>query len=251
MRLKMDKKAPILVQGAMDIEIEVLKNSIENIEEIIVDSYKFYKGKLENHPIVISKTEIGIMNCGIATLLGIKHFSPSIIINQGTAGGFGKTTHRSDIVIGENCFNLNSYKTPYLKKGQGSNPFNWELQTFREGIDQFEKIEADTVLIQFIKTHEKEIWDKQVIYGTIGSGDCWNQEIDYITYLNEKYGALGEDMETIGAYKIAHRYEVPIVGIRVISDNEILQEEYDRTLADKAQEFTISLCNKWIKEGNK
>ena len=247
----MDKIAPILVQGAMDIEIEVLKNSIEDIEEIIIDGYKFYKGNIEGHSIVISKTEIGIMNCGIATLLGIKNFLPCIIINQGTLGGFGNI-HKGDIVIGQECFNLNSYKTPYLKKGEGSNPFNWELQTFREGIDQFEKIEADTNIIKFIKTHEKEIWNGSVVYGTIGSGDCWNQEIDYITYLNEKYETLGEDMETIGAYKIAHRYEVPIVGIRVVSDNEILQEEYDRTIAYKAQEFTISLCKQWIlKEGNK
>lgn len=251
MRLNMNKKAPILVQGAMDIEIEVLKNSIEDIEEIIVDGYKFYKGKLEGYPIIISKTEIGIMNCGIATLLGIKNFLPCIIINQGTLGGFGNI-HRGDIVIGQDCFNLNSYKTPYLKKGEGSNPFNWDLQTFREGIDEFEKIEADTNIIQFIKTHEKEIWKDRLIYGTIGSGDCWNQEIDYITYLNEKYGALGEDMETIGAYKIAHRYKIPIVGIRVVSDNEILQEEYDRTIAVKAQECAISLCKQWVlKEGNK
>lgn len=104
------------------------------------------------------------MNCGIATLLGIKNFLPCIIINQGTLGGFGNI-HRGDIIIGQDCFNLNSYKTPYLKKGEGSNPFKWNLQTFREGIDEFEKIEADTNIIQFIKEHEKEIWKNRLIYG--------------------------------------------------------------------------------------
>lgn len=247
----MEKKKTILIQGAMEVEIQNLKEKIGSVEKEIIDGYEFYKGKLAGYSIVISKTGIGIMNCGIATLLGIKHFLPNIIINQGTAGGFGKTAHRGNIVIGEDCFQINSYKTPYLKQGEGSNPFNWELQTFCEGIDHFEKIEADKDLIQFIKMHEKEIWNKQLVYGTIGSGDCWNQEIDFITYLSKQYGALCEDMETIGAYKIAHRCEVPIIGIRVISDNEILQEEYDRTLAVKSQEFTLSLCNKWIKEGNK
>lgn len=245
-----DKKA-ILIQGAMEVEIDVLKEKIENMQKQIIDGYEFYQGELEGYPIVISKTEIGIVNSAVATMIGIKQFHPCMIINQGTAGGYGTEVHRGDIVIGNECININSYQTDYRQKGEGSNPLYWKLQTFYDGIDQFEKIEADKELIQFIKEYEKSIWNKTVIYGTMGSGDCWNREMDRIQYFNKEYGVLSEDMETIGAYKIAKRYNTPIVGVRVIADNEMLQEEYDRTLANRAQEFVISLCREWIKEGKK
>jgi adenosylhomocysteine nucleosidase len=233
----------------MEVEIETIKENINNIKKEIVDDYEFYVGELEGYPIVISKTEIGIMNCGISTAIAIKHYSPCIIINQGTAGGFGTTVHRGDIVICEDCFNLNSYKTAYKKRGEGCAPNEWTLLTFCDGIDHFEKIEADNALVEFIKQNEQDISNKKIIYGTIGSGDCWNQEIDRIEYLNKQYGALGEDMETIGVYKTAKRYNIPAVGIRIISDNEMLAEEYDRTLASKVQEFTLLLCKQWIMRG--
>ncbi len=245
----MNEKKPILIQGAMEIEIETLKEKIENIKKEIVDGYEFYQGELERYPIVISKTEIGIMNCGVSTFIGIKRFSPCFIINQGTAGGFGTLVHRGDIVVGTDCFHLNSYQTSYRRKGEGSTPLEWKLQTFYDGIDCFEKIEADEALIDFIKKQEKKISNNPVIYGTIGSGDCWNREMDRIEHFNKEYEALCEDMETVGVYKIAKRYQIPMIGIRVIADNELLQEEYDRTLASRSQEFTISLCRQWIREG--
>jgi adenosylhomocysteine nucleosidase len=248
-RKKMNIAKPILIQGAMEVEIETLKKKINNLKKEIVDDYEFYVGELEGYPIVISKTEIGIMNVGISTAIAIKHYSPKIIINQGTAGGFGTTVHRGDIVVGTDCFNLNSYKTTYKKRGEGSNPNEWELLTFCDGVDHFEKIEADKDLVNFIKKIDQIINNKNIIYGTISSGDCWNQEIDRIEYINNKYGALCEDMETIGVYKTAKRYNVPVVGIRVISDNEILEEEYDRTLASNVQDFVISLCRHLIREG--
>lgn len=247
----MEKEKVILIQGAMEVEIETLKKEIKNIEKEVIEGYEFYKGELEGYPIVISKTEIGIMNSGVATLIGIKRFSPCMVINQGTAGGFGEMAHRGDIIIGEDCFHLNSYQTPYRKKGEGSNPFCWKLQTFYDGTDCFEKIEADKDLIHFIKKEEKKIWSKSVIYGTIGSGDCWNREMDRIEYFYKEYGALCEDMETLGMYQIAKRCHTPMIGIRVIADNEILQEDYDRTLASRSQDFAISLCREWIKEGKK
>ena len=267
----MKKKRPILIQGAMEVEIKTIKDNIRNRKQERIDGYEFYYGELEGYPVIISKTEIGIMNTAVATYIGIKHFEPCMIINQGTAGGFGEDVHRGDLIVAKDCFCLNSYKTDYLKKGEGSNPFNWKLQTFYDGVDRFEKLEASKELISLIKKvvlqHSNFVLEdttqnkdsnfsdtikkqEKVIFGTIGSGDCWNQEIDYITYLNKEYGALCEDMETIGAYKVASCFKTPVIGIRVVSDNEILQEEYDKTLASKVQDFVILLCKEWIREGN-
>ena len=88
-----------------------------------------------------------------------------------------------------------------------------------------------------------------MIFGTIGSGDCWNREIDRIEFLYKEYKVLCEDMETISVYKIAKKYNVPVIGIRVISDNEMLEEEYERSIAKKSQKFSMNLCKMLIREG--
>ena len=48
-------------------------------------------------------------------------------------------------------------------------------------------------------------------------------------------------MESIAIYTVANQYKIPVISIKVISDNALLKEEYDRTLSIKAQEFTIDL----------
>ena len=65
--------------------------------------------------------------------------------------------------------------------------------------------------------------------------------------MNEKYGILCEEMEGIAIYTVANQYGIPVIDIRVISDNEILKEEYDRNVSIRAQEFTMNLL-KEIKE---
>ena len=47
----------------------------------------FYKGTINDYPVVVSVTEIGMTNAAVATTLGIENFNPIAIINQGTAGG--------------------------------------------------------------------------------------------------------------------------------------------------------------------
>ena len=65
--------------------------------------------------------------------------------------------------------------------------------------------------------------------------------------MNEKYGILCEEMEGIAIYTVANQYGIPAIDIRVISDNEILKEEYDRNVSIRVQEFTMNLL-KEIKE---
>ena len=72
-------------------------------------------------------------------------------------------------------------------------------------------------------------------------GDIWNREADKILMFHQKYGTLCEEAEGIAVYTIANDFEIPVLGVRVISDNEILDEPYDRNTGLKSQEFTYEL----------
>lgn len=79
-------------------------------------------------------------------------------------------------------------------------------------------------------------------------GDIWNREADKILMLHQKYSTLCEEAEGIAVYTIANDFGIPVLGIRVISDNEILEEPYDRNTGLKSQEFTYKLILEMIKE---
>lgn len=77
---------PIIIQGAMHMEIEELLKNISIEKEEIVSGFKFFLGNLNAYPIIISETQIGIINASMATCIGIQKFNPIAILNQGVAG---------------------------------------------------------------------------------------------------------------------------------------------------------------------
>lgn len=241
-------KRPIMIIGAMDPEIDFLIEKLENVKKEKINIYNVYEGKIEDYPIVIAQSEVGIINSSVLTALTIEKYNPILIINEGTAGGFGKEIHKKDIVIGEECFNIMSAQTPYKEENEGSNSLEWNYITFvNGGVDEKKTIKADAKLVKFIKERENLYKNGKVYIGTIGSGDIWNCEKDKIMFLNKEHRVLCEEMEGIAVYTVANQYKIPVVGIRIISDNEILGEEYDRNLGLECQKFVYEIIKELIK----
>ena len=141
----------ILIQGAMNIEIEYLINQLKEKEKIAIAEYEFYKGTISNKTIIISKTLIGTINATIATSIGISRFKPDVIINQGIAGAHKKDIHIGDIVIGEKCCNINSYSMPTKSENEGTNPFEWEPDKRAKQVQN-----ADDNLLKCVKENFEE-----------------------------------------------------------------------------------------------
>ena len=64
-------------------------------------------------------------------------------------------------------------------------------------------------------------FDSKVLCGRLGSGDVYSKEVDRIDLLHSQLGELCEDMESVAVYKCCQTLEIPFVGIRVISNNEL------------------------------
>ena len=216
----------ILIQGALDIEIEYYVSKLEDTQKIVISEYEFYVGTFNNIKFVISKTLVGTINATIATTIAVMNFSPTLIINQGIAGSHKRDFHIGDIVIGEKCYNINSYNMLARKEGEGSNPFEWELSKRAKDF-KLGNFEIVNKLFEFLNKN----YDKQVKIGTLGSGDLFSREIDRIDWINKIFNNLSEDMESIAMYSVAEKFNIPCVGIRIISNNELTLEEYDRSQA--------------------
>ena len=229
-------KNPILVVVAMEVEAKVLLEQMNNIKEKNKHGYTFYEGKIDDKNIVILLSGVGIINSSSALTTAIIKYNPKTIINYGIAGAMSKSIHTKDIIIATNISNINSYRTPELKEKEGSNPNNWELLTFLSGeTDRYIEYKSNEYLLE--QTKKIEYLNGNIIYGKIGSGDAWNREVDRILYLNQKYDIICEDMESIAIYSIANKYNIPVISIKIISDNSLIGEEYNRNVGEYLQDY--------------
>ena len=248
------QQRPLLIQGAMDVETEILMNAIENPEDITLGVWKYTQGTLNGYPVVISRTRIGMVNAAASTTLAIEHFNPVAIINQGTAGGHDPALHKYDIVLGKEVVNMGAFQTEFADKGEGIHPTTWTPMTL-EVMDQetgewteVNSFQADEQLLAAANSVKDTYTKGKVVEGTIGSADEWNKEIDRILWLNETLGTSAEEMETAAVAQIAATYDIPFLSIRILSNNEVHKEAYDRTTGEDSQAFTLEVAKAYIND---
>ena len=128
---------------------------------------------------------------------------------------------------------------------RGVYAYDHEQKTFR----RYTEFLANTQLFRLAKKTAEEHQNFNVKVGTISTSDSWFESVDYINFLNEKYGSTCEEMETHAAAHICHNTGVPFIGIRVISNNILTAENFAASTAYTCQDFVLLVLEKIIEEG--
>ena len=250
-----DAVRPIVVQGAMDVEIRKLATVLEHPTEENVGGWIFWRGTIDGYPVVISKTLKGMSNAAAATALAAERYHPIAIINQGTAGGHVPELHVYDIVLGTQSVNLGSFKTGYRARGGGSNHEEWSpLDLMRAegsaGMDPnartIRRFAGDEGLLAAARNVRDHYRKGHVVDGVIGSSEVWNSEIDRIQRFHEQYGTTVEEMEGASAAQIAGLFQIPFLGIRVVSNNIMNGETYDTKVGEACQDYVQDVVKAYI-----
>jgi len=250
---------PIVVQGAMDIEVRTLVAALEHPAEDHVEGWTFWRGTLGGVPVVVSKTLKGTANAAAATALAADRYHPIAIINQGTAGGHDPALHVSDIVLGATSVNIGSFKTGTRDLGAGSSIADWRpLDLIRTdgsaGQDpnawQVHRFIADAGLLAAAQRVKDRYTRGRVVDGVIGSSDMWNSELDRIAHFHREFGTSVEEMETAAAAQVAGLAGVPFLGIRVLSNNITNGDTYDGGTAESCERFVIEVIRSYAEQGN-
>jgi adenosylhomocysteine nucleosidase len=248
---------PVVVQGAMDVEIRKLAGAVENVREEKVDGWTFWTGTLDGYPVVISKTLKGISNAAAATVLAAERYHPIAIINQGTAGGHEPGLHVFDIVVGTESVNLGSFKTGYRARGEGSSFADWSpLDLMRSdgsaGQDPnartMRRFHGDDGLVAAARSARDLYRKGRVVEGVIGSSEIWNSELDRIEHFHNVFSTTAEEMETASAAQIAGLAQIPFLGIRVVSNNITNGGTYDGTTGEACQDFVRDVVKAYVAE---
>lgn len=248
------EQPPILIQGAMDLETQQLITALEEPQKKTVGSWTFWQGKIQDYPVVISRTEIGIAHAAAATTLAIELFNPEMIINQGTSGGHDPELKRGDIVLGEKSLNIGAYKTIFREKGKGVEPTKWQnfdvVMRMRENekLIPYQYFLADSELLSFFNKHANLYSKGKVVKGVIGTADEWNREVDRLTWFHENLGTSTEEMETSAAALVAKAYQVPFISVRILSNTDQHQQDFDPKTALDCQAFVLDVVKNMIAE---
>ena len=251
------EEQPILIQGPMPIEAEKFAGKLKNVKEETSGSFVFYKGTVDDYPVIVAKTGKGMENTAAATAVAIEKYDPVAIINQGTSGGHDPALNVFDIVLGERTVNLGSLKTGSMADEEGIEPTAWKPMDLMasEGsagedpnAENIRYYDGDKTLLAAANAVKDTYKKGKVVEGTIGSADVWNNEVDRIQWFHEKYGTSVEEMEGAAAAQIAGAYDVPFLGIRVLSNNKTNGGAYNPDTAAANQGYVYEVVKEYIEE---
>jgi len=228
--------------GAMDEEIELLKSRMSNKEEVEVANCLFVTGELEGSSIVLLKSGIGKVNAGMATAILAERFSPDLVINTGSAGGFSKTLDVGDLVISNDVVYHDVDVTAFdYKYGQVPGM----PETFA----------ADTKLIEMTCDAVKSL-DINYEIGLIATADTFMSDPDRVAFAREKFpDMIAAEMEAAAIAQVCWQYNIPFVVIRALSDiagkeSAISFDEFVVTAGRNAAQLIMSVLEKITQETN-
>lgn len=245
---------PIIIQGALPVESESMAAKLDNVSIETIGGWKFWKGTYKSYPVIISKTRMGMSNSAAATAIAIQRYQPIAIINQGTSGGHDPALHVFDIVLGKYTTNIGAFRTPKQPVGGGSDSLTWN-EAFDVLPDDesdpepiaIRKFEGDNDLLLAAYKAKVNYTKGQVVEGTIGSADVWNNELDRINFFHTRYGTSVEEMEAASVAQIAQQFNVPFLGIRILSNNITNNGAYDPATGEACQDYVLDVVEQYMK----
>lgn len=229
----------ILIQGAMDCELDLLTEHFAPKEKKTIAGYDFYISSYNGSDIILSNTGVGLINASISTTIGICEFSPMLVINQGCAGGHTPEMKNGDLIAGEKTVYINNFYTKPKKHGEGSDSLEWYPCKRSYAVESTP---------EYLKLAEGIAYSGKKYVGTLGSGDIFSKEVDRINYLHGLFGELSEDMESVASLKVCEQFGADRLALRIISNNELTGEQFDYGVCKSMQKFVVSLIDEIIRK---
>lgn len=196
----------IAIIGAMQEEITLLQEQLKERTKLSVFHLEVFKGKLANHQVFLVQSGIGKVASALATSLLIQQFSPDLVINTGSAGGFDPELNIGDIVIADSLMyhDVDVSHFGYERGQVPSMPKHYVADSNASAIaynaaQQLEKIQVRT--------------------GLICSGDSFVGSDEAAEDIQAAFpNAKAVEMEGASIAQVCHMMDTPVVVIRSLSD---------------------------------
>lgn len=216
--------------GAMEEEVELLKNAISIDSVYNIAGLEFYKGKLDSKQIVIVRSGIGKVNAAVATQILIDNFDPNEIINTGVAGGLNDTLQISDIVIAKSLL-YHDFDVSAFGYKVGAIP-QMDTSVFY----------SDRMMMANILEMGRNL-GYRISYGNIATGDQFVNH-NRKGYISETFKSDAVEMEGAAIAHVCYLNKIPFIIVRAISDkadgdSPEKYSEFEKDAAEKSANLII------------
>ena len=221
--------------GAMEVEVAILKEKMEDVRIIKKASMDFYEGIIAGKKVVVVRSGIGKVNAGICAQILADVFSVDAIINTGIAGSLNKNINIGDIVLSTDVVQHDMDATGFgYRKGQIP---QMPVFFFNED-DNLRRLAAEVC---------KEVNpDIQVFEGRIASGDQFVCDQDVKNRIVSEFSAYATEMEGAAIGQAAYLNEIPFLVVRAISDKadgsaQMDYSEFEKAAVDHSVRLTLNM----------
>lgn len=196
----------IAIIGAMEEEVEMLRNALDNKETVTIAHCEYTTGTYDGQEVVLLKSGIGKVNAAMSTTILLQQFAPDVVINTGSAGGFNAELNVGDIVISDEVRH-----------------HDVDVTIFGYEIGQMAGMPAayvaDERLIAVAKDAVATVGEHPSAVGLICSGDAFMHDATRVETVRSHFPTMqAVEMEAAAVAQVCYQFETPFVVIRALSD---------------------------------
>ncbi len=218
--------------GAMEQEVTLLRDKIENRQTLTLAGCEIYTGTLNGVEVALLKSGIGKTAAALGTTLLLELCKPDVIINTGSAGGLAPTLKVGDIVVSDEVRYHDADVTA----------FGYEPGQMAGCPAAFT---ADEKLIAAAEQVIKQL-DLNAVRGLVVSGDAFINGAEPLARIRSTFPqAIAVEMEATAIGHVCHQFKVPFVVVRAISDvaDKESHLSFDEFLSVAAKQSSLMVEN--------
>ncbi len=192
--------------GAMDIEVAILKEKLENSHSIPVGRMIFVEGLLSGLPVVVAQCGVGKVHAAMCCQTLCDRFAVTHIVNTGIAGSLDAELDIADVVVSRDAM-YHDFDCCNFGYPMGRVP----------GLD-VTSFPADPWLQELAYAASESRNPGHTKFGRIATGDLFVADAAQKEAIIAKTGANCTEMEGAAIAQAAYCNGVPYVILRAISD---------------------------------
>ncbi|NGZ65549.1 5'-methylthioadenosine/S-adenosylhomocysteine nucleosidase [Vibrio aestuarianus subsp. cardii] len=192
--------------GAMEQEVAILKNAINNVQQVSKAGCTYFIGQIHGVDVVLLQSGIGKVAAAIGTTILLEEYQPDVVINTGSAGGFDASLTMGDVVISSEVRHHDADVTA----------FGYEMGQMA---GQPAAFKADETLMNITEKALTQMEDKHAVRGLICTGDAFVYTAERQAFIRQHFpSVIAVEMEASAVAQTCHQFNVPFVVVRAISD---------------------------------
>lgn len=224
--------------GAMEVEVSLLKDKMNNVTVKKKASMEFFQGTLNEQEVVVVRSGIGKVNAAVCAQILVDDYKVDTIINTGIAGSLKNDINIGDIVL----------STDALQHDVDAAGFGYEVGI----IPQMEQsvFNADPKLRELAKACCQEVnKDIAVFEGRIVSGDQFISDKEKKQWISNQFQGYCTEMEGAAIAQCAYLNQIPFLIVRAISDKAddsavMDYPEFERQAVKHSVNLIDAICQK-------